>query len=110
MTRTIVPPRFIALAKPVRVDLAYPIEVPGGEVAAVWVRPLFEKMGKLANVDLEGEVTALADSMRLPPEMVLSMDDADYERVRDALREATARYVRGGGSIPRPVLVKDEAE
>ena len=46
MRRTGVPQRFMARAMPVRVDLEHPIEVPGGEIAAVWVRALHEKMGK----------------------------------------------------------------
>lgn len=110
MAHTTIPAHLMAPAEPVRVNLAFPIEVPGGEIAAVWVRPLHEKMGKLANTDFEGEITALADSIRLAPDMVLSLDEADYLRVREALLEATARYVRAGETMPPLHAVKGEAE
>lgn len=108
MKRTVVPDRFMARAAPVRVDLEHPIPVPGGEIAALWVRALDEKNGKLANSGFEGEVAAVADSVRLPREVVLDMAESDYDRVLDALDEALARVVSAGARTPAPRLVESE--
>ena len=110
MRRTGVPQRFMARAMPVRVDLEHPIEVPGGEIAAVWVRALHEKMGKLAYTGFEGEITAVADSVRLPREVILEMSESDYERIGHALDEALAREVRAGARTPAPRLVEGDTE
>ena len=83
---------------------------PGGEIAAVWVRALHEKMGKLANTGFEGEITAVADSVRLPREVILEMSESDYERIGHALDEALAREVRAGARTPAPRLVEGDTE
>lgn len=106
MKRTTVPGRLIARVPPVRVDLEHPIPVPGGEVTAVWVRALGESTGPLFNSGPEGEISALADRLRIPAEIILEMTESDYRRVVDALDEALSREVCAGARTPAARLVE----
>jgi hypothetical protein len=68
-----------------RIDLRFPIELPGGTVASVAVRSLSHAGYDLALTGEEGQLEAFADCIGLPAGVAAEMDDVDYDRVARAI-------------------------
>ena len=86
---------------PIPVMLDYPIPVPGGDIAKVRVHSLDRKHDVLAQSgDFEDEITSLAFALNLPREVVLELDDADYDRIIEAQEQVFERDLHLGRITP----------
>lgn len=64
-----------------RVDLRYPIEIPGGTLASVTAYPLLGEDYHLAHTGPDGQLEAFANCVRLHPEVAAEIDEADYAEI-----------------------------
>lgn len=70
-----------------RVDLRFPIELPGATITSVQVRPVTEASRALARASEEGKVAAVAQCIGLPAAVVMEMTDCDHGRVVEAIAD-----------------------
>jgi hypothetical protein len=91
-----------------RVNLAFPIELPGGTVSHVIAHAPDMVARDLAQSGPNGKVLAVARCLGLPRTIVEEMDDADHARVVHAIAnlaaEAQAQFL---ASRPKPFTVFD---
>ncbi len=90
--------KLYAPAPPRRVDLEHPVDVPGGMLSALLVRPFGLREDHLLREDTdgEGEIRATANAIMASPEVVLDLSEVDWLKVKEALRDVAADYFRLG--------------
>lgn len=68
-----------------RVDLRIPIELPNGTLTSVIAYPMTNDDLALARMDPDGPLLALANCVRLHPEVAAEIDEADYATIVDVI-------------------------
>jgi hypothetical protein len=68
-----------------RVDLLFPVELPGGTIARVTVRSISTAGYELALTGPEGRLEAIAACCGLPESVVLELSATDHARIVDAI-------------------------
>lgn len=87
-----------------RVDLRFPIEIPGGRISSVTARPISGGEFHLMHCGEEGAWQAFANSLRLPADIVMRLDQSDHFRIVDAIADLSAEAVAQTNGQSRPAL------
>lgn len=89
-----------------RVDLRFPIELPGASIATITVRSISDEGRALARSGPDGQIAAVAACCGLPANVVLELSDTDHARIVDAIAEMAAeQHTAFLASRPAPFTV-----
>jgi hypothetical protein len=89
-----------------RVDLRFPIELPGGTITSLTVRPLTQADYDLALTGDDGQLQAVANCIRLPAAVAAEMTDLDYGRVIRAIANLNRKAAEAAlANPPTPFTV-----
>ena len=87
-----------------RVDLRFPIELPGATIAHVTAHPIGAYDFQMMDTSDEARLTAFANCIRLPTNVAGEVDDFDLLRVVDAIADLSRLAVEQSRAESRPVL------
>lgn len=87
-----------------RVDLRFPIPLPGGDVTFVTARPIVGYDFHLMHCGDEGAWEAFANCLRLPVDVLMRLDPFDHRRIVDAIADLSFAAVEEANGQHRPAL------
>lgn len=87
-----------------RVDLRFPIPLPGGDVTFVTARPIVGHEFYLMHEGDEGAWQAFSNALRLPVDVLMRLDPFDHRRIVDAIARLSFEAVEQINGQRRPAL------